>query len=187
MTDRLTKTDWLNHGLTTLANEGIGAVKADRMAKAMGVSRGSFYWHFRDIRDFLGQLLQHWQGRTTDRIIEKHPVAANAAVQLRGLIRRGFSSDQRLDHAVRTWAADDADVAALVAAVDARRVQHIAQLMEAGGLAAATAAARANFIYWALLGKMLVADPALARLSWEAIDDIGRLFAGSDGPAETAS
>ncbi|MBJ7439391.1 MAG: TetR/AcrR family transcriptional regulator [Sphingopyxis sp.] len=176
MSDRLTKTDWLDHGLKTLANDGIGAVKADPMAKSLAVSRGSFYWHFRDIADFRAQLLQHWQDRMTDRVIDEHAVAGGAEDSLAQLIRRGFGTRQRLDHAVRTWALGDKVVAAQVAVVDARRVDHIAKLLEATGIDRDTARARAAFLYWAVLGQAVVADPALAALEVARIDEIGRLF-----------
>ena len=48
MTDRLAKSDWIEHGLRTLANEGANALKVGPMAAKLEVSRGSFYWHFRD-------------------------------------------------------------------------------------------------------------------------------------------
>ena len=49
---RLTKQDWINSGLRTLATEGASALKVGAMAAALGVSRGSFYWHFKDFADF---------------------------------------------------------------------------------------------------------------------------------------
>lgn len=177
MTDRLTKTNWLDHGLKTLEKDGIHAVKADPMAKALSVSRGSFYWHFRDIADFRAQLLTRWREKMTDRIIEDHPVADTGVDQLRRLTRRGFGTRQRLDHAVRAWGADDSEVARLVAEVDARRVRHIAELLRAAGVEKAPAMARATFLYWAVLGQALVADPSLSSLDMSTIDEIGGLLA----------
>jgi AcrR family transcriptional regulator len=52
MTDQLSAKDWLDQGLRTLAKSGFTALKAEPLAKAMGVSRGSFYWHFADIGAF---------------------------------------------------------------------------------------------------------------------------------------
>ena len=49
MNDQLTASDWLDQGLKTLAKDGFTALKAEPLAKAMRVSRGSFYWHFADI------------------------------------------------------------------------------------------------------------------------------------------
>ena len=49
MTDQLSADDWISQGLKALAKSGFTALKADPLAKAMGVSRGSFYWHFADL------------------------------------------------------------------------------------------------------------------------------------------
>ena len=59
--DRLTRSAWLDHGLRTLARQGADALKVGPLATALNVSRGSFYWHFKDIADFRTQLLQSWQ------------------------------------------------------------------------------------------------------------------------------
>ena len=50
--DRLTKLDWIERGLSTLASDGAHALKVGPMATQLKVSRGSFYWHFRDVADF---------------------------------------------------------------------------------------------------------------------------------------
>jgi AcrR family transcriptional regulator len=52
MNGHLTKSDWIEHGLRTLASDGANALKSGPMATPLKVSRGSFYWHFRDIARF---------------------------------------------------------------------------------------------------------------------------------------
>ena len=48
MKQQLSVDAWLDHGLRTLTASGVEGLKVERMAKALGVSRGSFYWHFLD-------------------------------------------------------------------------------------------------------------------------------------------
>ena len=55
MTEQLSAGDWISQGLKALAESGFTALKADPLAKAMGVSRGSFYWHFADLAAFTPQ------------------------------------------------------------------------------------------------------------------------------------
>src|SRR5271156_698521 len=69
MTDQLSARDWLDRGLKVLAEQGFTALKAEPLAKAMGVSRGSFYWHFADIGAFHAAILQHWRDIAAERII----------------------------------------------------------------------------------------------------------------------
>ena len=59
--DRLTRSAWLDHGLRILARQGAEALKVGALATGLQVSRGSFYWHFKDISDFRLQLLHRWQ------------------------------------------------------------------------------------------------------------------------------
>lgn len=71
MTTRLNRLDWLDHGLRTLASTGTNALKAEPLARSLKVSRGSFYWHFRDIEQFHIELLARWRQRTTADIIAR--------------------------------------------------------------------------------------------------------------------
>jgi AcrR family transcriptional regulator len=175
MNDRLTKSDWIKHGLRTLAKDGANALKVGPMSTALKVSRGSFYWHFRDIADFRAQVLKSWLETTTDQVIEELAAEAEAD-RLKHLIRRAFSMKRSLDRAIRSWAAEDEDVAAIVASVDARRVAYIAKLLVAAGVEGQKALARAAFMYWAYLGQAIVMDPSHSSISALAMDDITDLF-----------
>jgi AcrR family transcriptional regulator len=172
---RLTRSDWIDHGLRTLRNEGANALKVGPMAARLNLSRGSFYWHFKDIADFRSQLLQTWQARTTQQVIAELEVMKGQPDRLRHLMRRGFGVN-KLDRAVRSWAAEDQEVAKAVAANDARRVAYIEGMLVAAGVPRARALARANFLYWAYLGQSFVMDPAHAAIAPPDMDDIADLF-----------
>jgi AcrR family transcriptional regulator len=175
MSERLTKSDWITHGLRTLAKDGVGALKVGPMAAGLEVSRGSFYWHFADIAEFRAELLRSWRERATDRVIEELAGQAGAD-RLKYLLTRAFGVERNLERALRAWAAEDANVAAVVTSVDASRVGYVAQMLAAAGVDAARASHRAAFIYWAYLGQALVMDPRHASLDAAAVDDIGDLF-----------
>jgi len=176
MTDRLTKPDWIRHGLRTLAQDGANALKVGPMADGLKVSRGSFYWHFRDIADFRAQLLQAWQEQATDRVIRDLETRKDRPDRLKQLMRRAFADKRSLDRAIRSWAAEDREVAAIVASVDARRVAYIAKMLAAAGVEGQKAQRRAAFLYWAYLGQPMVMEPRHAAIAAAALDDIGDLF-----------
>lgn len=178
MTDRLSKSDWIAHGLRTLARDGASALKVGAMAAALKVSRGSFYWHFLDVADFQAQLLQSWQERSTDQVIQSLDARRGEPGLLRELMRGAFTSGRRLDRAVRSWAAEDRAVAAIVASVDAKRVSRIAGLLIEAGVAQDHAMHRATFLYWAYLGQAAVMDRRYAALPADALDRITALFEG---------
>jgi AcrR family transcriptional regulator len=176
MDDRLTKSDWIDQGLRTLAAEGANALKVGPMAEKLDVSRGSFYWHFRDIADFRSQLLRSWQERATDQVIEQLEAANGEPDRLKHLMRRAFVGKRNLDRAIRAWAAQDAAVAKLVAAVDARRIAYIAKMLTAAGVESRRASSRAAFMYWAYLGQAVVMDARHAAIPASAMDGISDLF-----------
>jgi AcrR family transcriptional regulator len=176
MNDRLTKSDWLRHGLRTLANDGANSLKVGPMAAKLKVSRGSFYWHFRDIADFRSQLLRSWQERSTDQVIQQLEAEKADPDRLKHLMRRAFNVKRELDRAIRSWAAEDDDVAAMVASVDAARVAYIAKMLVAAGVEGQRARSRAAFMYWAYLGQTIVMDSRHSSITAMAIDDISDLF-----------
>jgi AcrR family transcriptional regulator len=174
MNDRLTKSDWIKHGLRTLANEGANALKVGPMSTALKVSRGSFYWHFRDIADFRSQLLRSWQERSTDQVIQELEAEKAEPGRLKHLMTRAFNVKRDLDRAIRSWAAEDEDVAKIVATIDDRRVAYMAKMLVAAGVESRRALPRAAFMYWAYLGQTMVMDPRHSSIPPVAIDDISR-------------
>ena len=123
MTDQLSAKDWLDQGLKTLASSGFTALKAEPLAKAMGVSRGSFYWHFADIAAFHAAILKHWREVAAEQIIANVEAASKDENPLALLLRRVFGERLTLERAVRTWASVDPAARAAVQAIDRRRLE----------------------------------------------------------------
>src|SRR3979490_70811 len=107
MTDQRSCKDWLDQGLRTLASDGFTALKAEPLAKAMGVSRGSFYWHFSDIGAFHAAILKHWREVAAEQIIGDPEAAPDHDNPLPLLLRRVFGEKLALEKAVRIWATLD--------------------------------------------------------------------------------
>src|SRR5215211_7443077 len=124
-TDQLSANDWLDQGLRTLSQKGFTALKAEPLAKAMGVSRGSFYWHFADIGAFHAALLKHWREVAAEQVIAGLEASARDANPLALLLRGAFGSKQALEKAVRSWAAIDPKARAAVQAIDRRRIDYV--------------------------------------------------------------
>jgi AcrR family transcriptional regulator len=152
MTDQLSATDWLDQGLKTLARNGFTALKAEPLAKAMGVSRGSFYWHFADIGAYHAAILKHWRDIAAEQIIASVEASAASENPVTALLRRVFSERLALEMAVRTWATVDPAARAAVQAIDRRRLGYVQSLLERSGLPPGVARARAQILYWAFLG-----------------------------------
>jgi AcrR family transcriptional regulator len=167
MADQLSAQDWLDQGLKTLARSGFTALKAEPLANAMGVSRGSFYWHFADIGAFHAAILKHWREISVEAIIRDVEATSPEQDALPALLRRVFGARPVLESAVRNWASFDPLAHAAVQTIDRRRLDYVASLLERAGLARDIARARAQILYWAFLG--FAADKPLPQAKQAAV------------------
>lgn len=159
MPDQLSAKDWLDAGLKALAANGFTALKAEQLAKALKVSRGSFYWHFADLAAFHAAVLGHWREVAAERIIADLERAPDGVNPLRLLLGRTFSGRLALERAVRSWATFDSEARAAVQAIDRRRLDYVELLLRKAGLRQDLAQARAQVLYWAFIGYALSDRP----------------------------
>ena len=177
MSDPLSAKDWLDQGLKALASRGFTALKAEPLAKAMGVSRGSFYWHFADIAAFHAAILARWHEVAAEQIIANVEAAAKDENPLALLLRRVFGERLMLERAVRTWASVDPAARAAVQAIDRRRLNYVEGLLAQSGLSVEIARARAQILYWAFLGFALSDQPLPKARQQAVLDELVRMSA----------
>jgi AcrR family transcriptional regulator len=177
MTDQLSIKDWLDLGLKTLATRGFTALKAEPLAKQMGVSRGSFYWHFADIGAYHAAILRHWREVAAEQIIANLEAASSHDDPLALLLRQAFGGKLTLENAVRTWATVDPAARAAVQAIDRRRLGYLENLLRQSGLSADAASARAQILYWAFVGFALSDKPLPPARQALVLDELLRMTA----------
>jgi AcrR family transcriptional regulator len=137
---RLTAEDWLMAGFRALARSGPTALKAEALARELGTTKGSFYWHFTDLPDYLFRLIRLWEERAFDGVIALLDPAAPPRARLEQLcmLAVGFRDPSyggaALEPALRAWALASADVAQAVARMDARRRAYLASLCREAGV-----------------------------------------------------
>jgi AcrR family transcriptional regulator len=175
MNDQLTAKDWLDQGLKALTKSGFTALKAEPLAKAIGVSRGSFYWHFADIAAFHAAILKHWREVAAEQIIASLEAASGHDDPLALLLRQAFGIRLALENAVRTWATVDAAARAAVQAIDRRRLDYVAKLLGGSGLTAEVAQARAQILYWAFIGSAMSDKPLPPAKQQAVLDELLRM------------
>jgi AcrR family transcriptional regulator len=158
---RLAKQDWIEAGLLAMAEGGADAVRVERLAETLRVTKGSFYWHFKDRKALLAALIAAWQAQATNDIIARvEAEGGNAAAQLRNLFTIVAQSDGQLDQAIRTWARRDAIARTALRQIDQRRLAYLDGLFRALGFAPADATARARLVYHALIGQFMIGAPS---------------------------
>jgi AcrR family transcriptional regulator len=128
---RTPRSTWIDAGLVALASGGPDAVRVDLLAKALGVTRGGFYWHFENRGVFLDALLDTWEHRSTDDVLDRVEAEggdARAKVRKAGMLT--FSKDLLpIDLAVRDWARREKSVAKRLRKVDNRRMDYLRSMI----------------------------------------------------------
>jgi AcrR family transcriptional regulator len=166
MTKRLTAQDWIDFALVTLKHEGFSALKADVLARKLGVSRGSFYWHFSDLGTFHARVIEHWRETATEAIIADLERYDSVEDRLTVLGRRAYGHTAELEIRMRTWADNNADAARALSDIDRRRQEYLERLLVAAGITRPLAATRAQLLYWTYLGAVL----SRSKLTGERLD-----------------
>lgn len=92
---RLHQGSWIAAGLRALAQGGVEAVQIDPVRRALGVTRGSFYWHFRSREQFLAQVLEEWRASSTTRVIEWLEKVPDPRERLTRLLVLGFDQPEQ--------------------------------------------------------------------------------------------
>jgi AcrR family transcriptional regulator len=155
MTRRLTAQDWIDFGLTALAREGSDALKADVLARKLGVSRGSFYWHFADLDAFHARVIAHWKQVATEGIIADIERYRSRDERLDALLRHAFGHGAAIEIRMRAWAETNGAAAQALDRIDRRRRGYIERLLIDAGIPPREAATRTQVLYWAYLGAAL--------------------------------
>jgi AcrR family transcriptional regulator len=128
---RTPRNTWIDAGLKTLAAGGPDAVRVELLAKDLDVTRGGFYWHFPSRQAFLDEVLDTWEHRSTEEVLERVEQEGGDA---RDKVRRAgmltFSKELLpIDLAVRDWARRDASVSKRLRRVDNRRMEYLRLLI----------------------------------------------------------
>ena len=168
-TGRLDPDAWTDAALDELATHGIDRVRVEVLAKRLGVTKGSFYWHFKDRDMLLGQMLERWRRRATLALIERLDRGVESPQErLRQLLRLPFKGARAtlaadIELAIRLWGRADPRARAALEEVDQLRLEYIAQLLVDTGITPHEARARAVLAYaYQRVGATLVDGEASA-------------------------
>jgi AcrR family transcriptional regulator len=149
----LTPEDWVRAATQVLVDHGIDHVRVDVLAGELNVTRGSFYWHFRDREDLLRRVLQAWREVSTVQLTRRLEVARSDPRELLAdvvtLPFRGRAAVRaaRIELAIRAWARRDPMAQQALDEADASRIGYHETLFRALGFAADEAAHRAFLLY----------------------------------------
>jgi AcrR family transcriptional regulator len=154
---RLTKQDWVEAGLAALVGAGPDAVAIEPVAASLGATKGSGYWHFANRAALLDSVLDLWQTRHTEQVIERVEAAGGSPVaRLDRLISVVTKVVRESPADILILASQDPAVRARVTGVVARRIGYIERLLVESGVSRAEARSRAVLAYAAYLGHAVL-------------------------------
>ena len=164
----LSRDHWIEAATEVLVDRGIDHVKVDALALQLGVTRGSFYWHFKDRGELLRSVLAAWHRLSTEQLTRRLEGASDDAVeQLESLLSLPFRGRAavraaRIELAIRAWARRDDMARSAVDQSDASRIGYIAQVFSALGFGIKEARARAFLLYAYVVGESQMAGQGSA-------------------------
>ncbi|MCB1636991.1 MAG: TetR/AcrR family transcriptional regulator [Xanthomonadales bacterium] len=150
---RLTADDWEKAALESIASDGVASLAVESLARRMGVTKGSFYWHFANRDALLAAALARWERSDTHNLIARIETLTDPRERLRELFR-ATSRDMRSHrtYAALLKAADNHIVAPVLERVAAERMQYLARVFAQAGMQGAESEHRARLAYSAYVG-----------------------------------
>ena len=128
-TTRLTREDWLDAAFAAVVEAGFDQARVLLLAERLGVTRGSFYWHFKDHATLIEALVERWEARELEahqrleQAGSEDPAKALEIMLDQALAHGGDAlDDMRFELALRALGRRDAHVAAVMRKMDALRI-----------------------------------------------------------------
>ncbi|MGB0847304.1 MAG: TetR/AcrR family transcriptional regulator [Thiolinea sp.] len=152
---RLSREDWVAAALHIFAWKGIDAVRIEPLAQSLNVTKGSFYWHFKNRKELHQAIIEHWGERCTRALtdsITKSTDIIDVVLNVFCMWMRDEPFSPRLDAGMRDWARRSSSVREAVQQADAARTRTIEQAFVQAGYSAEAACIRARALYFIQIG-----------------------------------
>ena len=155
----LSQEDWLQAARVVMTEQGIETVKVEVLARHLNVSKGSFYWHFKNRDDLLKRLLELW-ATSTDWLITEASKASAPADKLKLLFQHIAELGVSGEASIHMWAQQDTLVEKRLKQVERKRLKFLEQLFKEAGFRKRQAKENAELCYLAFLGYAFKAGQA---------------------------
>lgn len=160
--ERLSKQDWIGAALLEVGKGGVARVRIEVLARALGVTKGSFYWHFKDREALLREMLRFWQ-QTLTSAVGRYVRSKIETPRDRLKYLFGLASEDRddvpggtIEHALREWARSSELAHRAISEVDGERLTIIAEIYRDMGMGKSRADAAALLALSHLIGVNVI-------------------------------
>jgi AcrR family transcriptional regulator len=162
--------------MKTLAAAGINGLTIERMAQELGVTKGSFYHHFQNARDFEEQLVAHWAGRALSTASKAPGDPGESLGRLDAFVEVTFGSVPKPEIAIRAWASQDEMVRMAVEQVDAMRQMFVLSVLQNVFEDEGRTGLMADMLLTMLVGSISTVPPASSERVEEMYEEFRRLY-----------
>jgi len=150
---RRSAADWEDAALAAIADHGLASLSIPALAAELGVTKGSFYWHFKGLPQLVDASLRRWEEIDRQALDEVHEID-DARARLKALFAQAMKSHQA--HALYMALSPSADraVTAILRRLHDRRLRFLVEAFRELGLNARDAREHALLTYSAYLGAI---------------------------------
>ena len=154
--DSLSRDDWISAAWEVLGEGGIEGVRVEPLARRLGVTKGSFYWHFKDRQQLLDALLDRWFSIWDEQISPEIESAPNPADRIWALFKSVVGRGTRGQTvSLRLWSHREPEIARRIEARDNQRLVFLTRQLEAIGFSSAEAKVRGQVYQAIMTGEYL--------------------------------
>lgn len=163
-TKRLARDDWLKAALS-LCDAGIDSVKVAPLAEHLGVTTGSFYWHFKNRRELLDALLDYWEREMTDIAIETARQYPGPPAERIFYIMDTVMTDKlaRYDLPIWLWSQSDVKASHVFKRVLKKRFEFAAWMFTQAGFSRKQAEIRGRMMVIYMMGETTLIPESMAK------------------------
>ncbi len=161
-----TPEDWQEAALDVIASAGVGAVSIPRLATDLGVTKGSFYWHFTSLDQLIAKSVERWEA-ADDAALDSLRRIADPAARLRAMFSEAMSAERAQHLYLALMLSPSPDIGAALRRVAARRIRLLSDSYRELGMSDQDARRRALLTYSAYIGTLYLrkSTPASLRSS----------------------
>ncbi len=185
----LNEQDWVKAALDILTNENVRGIKIDALCTKLGVTKGSFYWHFNNRGELLGAMLSHWRKKMTLNVIRSISISGvDPKERLRRLFelprRKNSPAFAQIESSIRDWGRRVEMPRKAVAEVDEIRFDYITKLFRDMGFGEDEARKRAYLAYCLIMGDSVLHNSISSMSADEFFEKAMRLAIAMEADAE---
>ena len=181
---KLSKKNWVEAGMISLAEKGIDGVKVETLSKQLGVSKGSFYWHFKNRDALIEAMLDDWQERATHAIINIVDDISEDPMERLVVLSNIIFRPTRFDGTEANWriaGIKDSRVAAACKGIDATRIAYVRDLLVSIGVPLSQSKHRSHLLYMVLIGNTTWVQTGGRKMSKKEVNEIVSMLTSLDG------